>query len=264
MSRNRQTLASDHPGDLLDARRPIVSVSHEAVQGHQFHWHRHRRAQLVLASRGVVTVKTDDGTWVVPPQQAVWVPAGVEHAVEWPGLLTLRSLYVDPSACDRMPPSCCVFTVPALLRELVLRASSLGNDYALDGAEARLMAVIPDELRRLTPEPLHLPLPQDPRLCAVTDALMADPGNDRALGDWARAAGASERTLARLFRRQTGLTFGLWRQRLRLLAAVSRLAEGQPVTTVAYDLGYGSPSAFISMFRRTLGQTPGRYLSPPN
>jgi AraC-like DNA-binding protein len=122
------------------------------------------------------------------------------------------------------------------------------------------MAVIPDELAGLEPEPLHLPLPADSRLRSVTDTLIADPADGRDLKAWATTAGASERTLARLFVKETGMTFGTWRQRRRLLAAIGRLAEGQSVTSVALDLGYDSPSAFITMFRRTLGATPGRYL----
>src|SRR3546814_638212 len=110
------------------------------------------------------------------------------------------------------------------------------------------------------PGPRCLPLRRDVRMRRIAEALLADPADTRALGDWAKAAAASERTLARLFVRETGMTFGAWRERLRLTAAVARLAEGQPVTSVAFDLGYQSPSAFIAMFRRCLGDTPGRYL----
>ena len=116
------------------------------------------------------------------------------------------------------------------------------------------------ELAGLQPAPLDLPLPQDRRALAVAEALIADPADGRDLEAWARSASASDRTLARLFRAETGLTFGRWRQRRRLLAALERLAAGAPVTVVALDLGYDSPSAFIAMFRRTLGTSPTRYL----
>src|SRR5690606_1733012 len=159
-----------------------------------------------------------------------------------------------------LPGECCVVAVPPLLRQLILRAMEIGLDYAPEGPEARVMAVMLDELRALKPEPLHLPHPRDPRLKRIAEALIADPADGRALADWAKAAAASERTLARLFVKETGMTFGAWRERLRLTAAVARLAEGQPVTAVAFDLGYQSPSAFIAMFRRSLGDTPGRYL----
>jgi AraC-like DNA-binding protein len=172
----------------------------------------------------------------------------------------MRTLYVDETVARELPTECCVVAVPPLLRQLILRAMAVGVDYAPESAGARVMAVILDELRALKPEPLHLPHPRDPRLKKIAKALLADPADGRALADWAKGAGASERTLARLFVKQTGMTFGAWRERLRLTTAVARLAEGEPVTSVAYDLGYQSPSAFIAMFRRSLGDTPGRYL----
>jgi AraC-like DNA-binding protein len=174
--------------------------------------------------------------------------------------MAMRTLYLHPSATKGLPTACRVVTVPRLLHELILHAVGLPSDYPPDGAEARLMAVIPDQLRALRPEPLHLPMPSDRRLRVVADALIRDPADNDTIRDWARRAGASERTLARLFRRETGMTFGAWRQRLRLLAAIAHLAEGRPVTAVAFDLGYESPSAFVAMFRRELGQPPGRYL----
>lgn len=269
MTRNGQPLPRPlraiepgHPGEVADPSRPVLGLKDDHGP-HETGWHRHLRCQLLYAIRGVMTAHTRDGTWVVPPQQAVWLPAGIEHNVVATRGMAMRSLYLEPAVCHGMPETCCVLPVPALLRELILRTMELGNDYGPGGAEARLVAVIPDELRRLHPEPLHLPLPADPRLAAVTDALIADPGDRRDLADWARQAGASERTLARLFQRETGMTFGAWRQRRRLQAAIERLAAGDAVTTVALDLGYESPSAFITMFRRTLGETPGRYLDPP-
>ncbi len=262
MSRNSHNRPSPHPGDLEDPARPIVALASDHPGPHRFALHRHRRAQLVYAIEGFMTVETASGTWAVAAQHAVWVPAGIEHEVRSPGPLAMRTLYIDPAVAAGLPASCCVLRVPPLLRELILRATTLPDLLPPDGPEARLLAVIPDELRALAPEPLHLPLPRDRRLRAVTERLGAALPDDRPLGAWAASVGASERTLARLFLKETGLTFGAWRQRLRLLSAVARLAEGQAVTTVAYDLGYGSPSAFIAMFKRAFGQTPGRYVRP--
>ncbi|MEM7121319.1 MAG: helix-turn-helix transcriptional regulator [Pseudomonadota bacterium] len=252
-------LTDPDPGAILDPGRPVLGYARDSGPD-ETGWHSHCRAQLLFAIEGVMTVSTRDGTWVVPPQQAVWVPAGTEHDVLFMQDIAMRSLYLDPTVVGGLPETCCVVSVSPLLRELIMRAIEIGLDYPPDGSQARLMAVIPDELSRLDPEPLHLPLPADPRLRTVTDALIADPSDGRDLKAWARTAGASERTLARLFVKETGMTFGTWRQRRRLLAAIGRLAEGRPVTSVAYDLGYDSPSAFITMFRRTLGATPGRYL----
>lgn len=251
---------SDHPGQDRDAARPVVALASEVEREGGFPWHRHYRAQLIFAAEGVVTVSTTDGTWVVPPEQAVWVPAGTLHQVESLGPFSLRSLYVHPAVCGGLPQDTRVLRVSPLLRELNGRLVALPTFYGPTSMAARLAAVIPDELRLLRPEPLYLPLPTSRRLRVVTDGLIADPADARPLAGWARQAGASERTLARLFVDKTGMTFGAWRQRLRLIRAVERLAEGAAVTDLALDLGYDSPSAFIAMFRRELGTTPGRYL----
>ena len=250
----------DHPGNLDDPARPIAPRAIDYLGASLRPWHHHRRGQLLYADSGVMQVGTAAGTWVVAPEQAVWVPPGVEHQVGHRSGVALRTLYIDAQVARELPGECCVVAVPPLLRQLILRAVEIGLDYRPDSAEARIMAVILDELRALKPEPLHLPHPRDARLLKIAEALIADPADGRALSDWAKAAGASERTLARLFVKETGMTFGAWRERLRLTAAVARLAEGQPVTAVAFDLGYQSPSAFIAMFRRSLGDTPGRYV----
>jgi AraC-like DNA-binding protein len=253
-------LTHQHPGDLDDPLRPIAPFAVDYPGASLRPRHHHRRGQLLYAVSGVMQVATEAATWVVAPEQAVWVPPGVEHQVGHRAPVAMRTLYIDAGVAEELPGGCCVVAVPPLLRQLILRAVDIGLDYPPDGPAARLMAVILDELRALQPEPLQLPHPRDPRLVKIAEALLADPADGRALEDWARAAGASARTLARLFVKETGMTFGAWRERLRLMAAVARLAEGEPVTSVAYDLGYQSPSAFIAMFRRSLGDTPGRYL----
>ncbi len=208
----------------------------------------------------MLTVIAEAGRWVLPPERAVWMPAGVEHRADIAGRLSMRSLFVTAEAARDMPGACCVFTVSPLLRALIIEAVEAPKLYDPDGPDGRLMAVILDQLRRLEPTPLYLPLPTDPRLRRITDPLTMDPGERAGLDAWAKKAGASARTLARLFVKETGLTFGAWRQQARLLKALEWLAEGRPVTAIAFDLGYESPSAFIAMFRRALGQPPGRYL----
>ena len=256
----RTTNDPGHPGNSKNPRQPVVTVTSNSSGDQRFFLHRHFRAQLVFASEGVMTVTTAAGTWVVPPQQAVWVPAEVDHEVYSAGPISMRSLYVHPDATHGLPGECCVMSVQPFLRELIVKISDLGERQQLSDSFARLVSVVLDELRELKVAPLHLPLPRDPRLKAVTDSLIAEPGDNRDLTQWGKRAGASSRALARLFRRETGMTFAGWRRRLRLLAAVSRLGGGESVTTVAYDLGYHSPSAFVAMFRRSLGTSPGRYL----
>jgi AraC-like DNA-binding protein len=216
---------------------------------------------LVYAVEGVLSVVTDGGTWMVPTDWGVWVPAGVVHEVRAPRGGRNRSLYVQAAAAASrgLPERCRVVIVPPLLRELILEFGRLPGDYAVDGPGGRMAEVILDRLGQLAEQPLNLPWPRDPRAQTVARALEAEPGDNRPLEDWAREAGASARTLARLFLGDCGLTFGQWRQRLRLLSSLERLGAGEAVTTVALDLGYGSTSAFIAMFREALGVTPGAY-----
>jgi AraC-like DNA-binding protein len=251
----RSTNANDYqytPG-------PVVAMAKEFDDGERIQPHTHRRAQLIHAIAGVMTVMTSRGAWVVPPRRAVWMPPGMRHAIRMAGHVSMRTLYIEPHAAEGQPPECCVVDVSPLLRELVLRAVTLPVDHAADGPEARILAVILDEIRVLPALPLHIPMPFDPRLLRICRALEADPAIGDPLDLWAQRAGASRRTLARLFVRETGLSFAQWRQQLRLLEALQRLASGMPVTTVALDLGYASPSAFSAMFRRSLGATPSGY-----
>ncbi len=237
----------------------VVTRRREVPADHFIDWHRHRRAQLLFAASGVMQVTAPAGIWVVPPQRAVWIPPGIAHHVRAQGgPLSLRSVYVDPDV-PGLPEGCSVVTVSPLMRELILAAMDIADGFDPDGPDGRLVQVLLDQIRELPVTPLHLPMVIDPRLKPVADALLATPDDPRTLEDWAAETGASARTLARAFLTDTGLTFGQWRQQVRLLAALARLASGDSVTTVALDLGYASQSAFIAMFRRALGRTPGRY-----
>jgi AraC-like DNA-binding protein/quercetin dioxygenase-like cupin family protein len=239
--------------------RPVVGVASDFAHGETIPFHRHRRGQLVYACSGVMTVATREGTWVVPPQRAVWVPGGVEHRIRMSGEVGMRTAYLAPEAGARLPGTCCVVAVSPLLQQLLIRLVALPQPYPLGGAEERLVEVLLDELATLPVSPLDLPLGSDPRLRRVVDALLESPEDERGLAGWAACAGASPRTLARLFQRETGMSFGAWRRQLRLLRSLERLAAGEPVTSVALALGYDSTSAFIAMFRRNLGRTPGGY-----
>ena len=260
MSTIRQTGGPDDAPNDANTERPVIVVSHDRPEGFRIPAHSHFRAQLMYAADGVMRVETAGGAWVVPPQQAVWLPAEVEHSMTNSGPIALRTLYLHPAATKALPESCCVISVPPLLRELILYVAAQPQDYDTASLTAKLMAVIPELLQTLDPEPLHLPLPVDRRLGAITDALMQDPADDRPLTVWAQHAGASERTLLRHFRDETGMSFNEWRQRLRLLWAITLLSEGQSVTAVSQILGYASPSAFIAMFHRNLGCSPTAYL----
>ncbi|MGE4489749.1 MAG: helix-turn-helix domain-containing protein [Kiritimatiellales bacterium] len=261
MNNSKQTnrLAPVEIGFVLNASRPVIAYCTEVKNAVCAAPHTHPRAQVMFASRGVMRVVTQTDTWLVPPSQAVWVPPQTEHQVHFPGAVSIRNLFIDPKAAALLPERCIVFNVSPLLRELILRAGEEEEMSDPDGPVARLMQVILDELQRMEPAPLNLPMSEDPRLRKIMDALIRTPDDNRTLDEWAQTAGATSRTLARLFQQQTGMTFGEWRSQLRLLEAVDRLSQGQSVTRVALDLGYQNLSAFIAMFRRRLGSTPSRY-----
>jgi AraC-like DNA-binding protein/quercetin dioxygenase-like cupin family protein len=258
---NMQLASHIHRIQRLPHRVTTAASTYPA--GHLIDWHRHPRAQLAYAERGVIRVSTDEGVWITPPERAVWVPAGIEHRVEMQGTVRMHSLYVKPDALPDGFDQCRVVLVTPLLRELIRAAVSLPEGYDETGADGRLMRVLIDQLHSLGQAPLHLPVPEDARLKRITTALMDDPSDRRNLEDWAQTAGASARTLERAFRRETGMTFRSWRQQARLLAALTALAGKRPVTQVALDLGYESPSAFIAMFRRAFGVSPGRFFQSP-
>jgi AraC-like DNA-binding protein len=183
------------------------------------------------------------------------------HEVEMAQAVSLRSLYIDPSYGPVLPDHCCVLRVSSLLQALILEATAIGNAYQPDTAEARLMVVIIDQLKKIEQFPFYLPLSGEPRISKITDAMLLNPADNRTLAEWSKQSGASERTLGRLFIAHLGMSFGAWRRRLRLLESIDRLGNGATVTEVAYELGYGSPSAFIAMFRENLGVSPARFFT---
>lgn len=259
MSNIRQDNDWDRFGEDEDAGRPVIAVAHDRPADFEVPAHSHFRAQLVYAPEGVMRVRTDTATWIVPPQQAVWVPPGVKHSVINESAIAFRTLYLHPNVSSNLFEECCVLNIPALLRELILYIGRPAEAGSPD-LQKRLMMLVPELLASLEPEPLQLPLPRDRRLRNITDALLDNPADNRGLKDWTTVAGASERTLERLFRSELGMGFQQWRQLLRLLTAVTLLSEGMQVTTVAVELGYASPSAFIAMFRSRMGKSPGQYL----
>ncbi len=219
--------------------------------------HRHDDHQIVYARRGVLAVTTDAGSWVAPATRAIWVPAGTVHAHQAHGELELHlvglPVTVNPLALDT--PT--VLAVGPLLRELIVAYTRDQQDNSPE--RARLRAVLLDELRAAPQQALHLPTPRTPLLLKVCDILRVDPADGRSLAELGREVGASDRTLSRLFRSDLGMTFPQWRTQLRLHQALVLLAGNTPVTTVAHLCGWASASAFIDVFRRTFGHTPGTH-----
>ncbi len=249
------------PQNIIEAPRPIVGLAKEFPSGYLIESHQHTRSQLLYASTGVMTVTTDGGIWVVPPLRAVWIPAQTQHQIKASGNLSMRTLYIDPEHCDKTPEHCCVVTVSPLLRELILTAVNMPTDYPLNSPEERIMSVILDQIQHLDVKPLSLSIPKDTRLNIIFRGLTENPGDKRTLEEWGKLVGATRRTLTRLFHSEVGMSFGQWRQQIRILESLRRLALNESVISVAMDLGYESPSAFISMFKKALGKTPGQYFS---
>jgi AraC-like DNA-binding protein len=254
------------PPDWIDpdtVPRPVVTfgAAMAEVGRIELDLHRHMKGQVLLVQRGALSCEVEGGLWIVPPRSAVWIPGGALHAIKATGELEGFAAFVDPAVGRGLPEVCCAVSVTPLLRELLVRAAHLPALYEEGGGESRLVAVLLDELAAAEVEDLHLPMPADSRLRRIVDLMMASPAERRTLDGWAKRAGLSERTLARLISRETGMSFGRWRQQLGVMLAVKWLAGGASIQQVAADLGYGSVPSFVTMFRKVLGTSPGRYMA---
>jgi AraC-like DNA-binding protein len=255
MLQKRQTAIFDRLGDR---RYQVTTLTHDYPAGHVIPLHFHDRDQLVYASRGVMTVRTTDGTWVVPTHRAVWIPAAVPHTITMSGMVAMRTLYLKRRLARALPRDCCVINVSPLLKELILNACTYARLKKTIRSQRHLIDVIIDQLETIQMVPLQLPNPSDPRALRIVEVLLADPSDRRPLRHICKLAGASKRTVERLFKEDVGMTFGKWRQQLRLMQGMRLLAEGAKVTHAALEAGYSTPSAFITMFRKTWGATPSR------
>ncbi|MEH6576342.1 MAG: helix-turn-helix transcriptional regulator [Amphritea sp.] len=254
------TLNDEYISRIEDIPRRLVVRKFDYKSGFYSPYHSHGWGQLLFISEGLIQVSAEGiGYWVVPPQRAVWIPAFVEHDARTIHSVLMRNVYISPEAAQGLPNHCQVINVSPLLRELILALVGLDTLYDEDGAAGRLVSVFLDQLKAIPEVPLHLPQPGSKSLQKIAATLRAEPADKRSMDDWAIELGLSSRTLARRFRKETGMTFGQWRQQARLLSAITRIAQGDPVAHIAQDLGYDSQSAFITMFRKALGKTPGRY-----
>jgi AraC-like DNA-binding protein len=218
----------------------------------------------VYAARGVLSVHTERGTSIVPANRVAWTPAGYAHYHRAHGDTDMRIVFLPASLARLAPDRPVVFAVSGLARELLLALTgSRGDDRAADGydhaALARLRRVLVDELREAREQPLHLPEPRDDRLRAVARMLRERPADNASLAELGQAAGASARTLSRLFRSELGMTFYEWRTQLRIYHALVLLADGHDTTHVSHACGWSNPSGFIAAFAGIVGTTPGRY-----
>jgi AraC-like DNA-binding protein len=220
--------------------------------------HHHRKGQLAFVLGGGVTCRVPNGLWMVPPHCGVWVPGGMRHTNIATANARMIFVFIEPGAAD-LPDRCCTLSVSPLLRELIIELAD--RVYQYGKREELLAKVLLSELPRMPAQELHLPISSEPHLRRIAEALADDPSDRSTLAEWAQRMALSESSLARLISRETGLTFGRWRQQLHLVVALRELSAGASVQRVSADLGYESVTAFITMFKKALGKPPARYLS---
>jgi AraC-like DNA-binding protein/quercetin dioxygenase-like cupin family protein len=246
--------AAGGPGAESGQGAAVIVVTFPMPAGLVFDWHTHPDHQLAWAASGVLTVRTDGATWVLPPSRALWIPAGLRHETLSAGTAMMRTLYIRPGLCPIDWPDFTPVAASPLLAELI---SYLEDPGLTAGRRAHAETMLVDLLQPVAMTTINVPMPTEPRARQVAEALAADPADGRTLAEWGRHVGASARTLARGF--DAVLPFGRWRGLLRLQAAIPALAAGEPVGKVARMVGYESPSAFVAAFRRETGMTPAMY-----
>jgi AraC-like DNA-binding protein len=259
MSKKRQTPFFDRKDSSRTA--PLVTFSWDYPDGYAVPEHFHKEGQVVYAMRGVMTIRTAQGIWVVPPLRAVWIPPRQVHSITMTGAVPMRSLYLAAPFARDISETCFVMNVSPLFRELLVYSCTQPKWKWAVPRERHFIEFVLDQVRNATSIPLQLAQPDDRRAVNIASELVKNPRDARTLEQLSRRSGASKRTLERIFTDETGMTFGKWRQQLRLLHAMRLLASGDKVSSAALEAGYRSPSAFIAAFRKSLGQTPNRYFA---
>lgn len=242
---------------------PVVGFRIDSPTGlaHEVDWHTHGRAQLICVESGLLTTRTRHGTWSLAPGSAGWMPVAEPHTVCIDGPLRGWGMVLAPSVCHELPADPCVIGVSSLLQAVAQRVCGWPLSATVDDRQQHLLDVLLDEIRAAPRQRMHLPMPRDRRLLRIASQLLSEPADDRSLAQWAQWAGLSTRSLSRHFREETTLSFAQWRQQARLAEALRRLSDGQAVADIAHVLGFSSPSAFVTVFRRHFGVPPGRYLA---
>jgi AraC-like DNA-binding protein len=249
-----------------DVQRPVRVRARSLAADTHFEPHQHAWAQLAYCATGIVQVmaahegaRAQEVTYIVPPSRAVWIAPGARHAVTVLETAELRTLYIDPGVTPAGWSGCRMIVVSPLLRELIPSLEAAALPPVTSAREALLRSLVLDELARADTQPLGVPLPRDKRLRALCEAVLRAPSERATLADWAADVGASERTVARLFRDELGTTYPQWRQQAVLAHALPLLARGVPVGQVAAASGYTSDSAFTAMFKAAMGQPPSAF-----
>ncbi len=252
---------STHHETYQTVPRPIGAMAKSYPAGYPGYMHSHPRAQLLYSESGTMKVTTERGTWVVPPHRAAWFPPYYEHQTATLSAVEMRTLYILPAVCPKKAPKePRLIQISPLVRELIRRVVAMPIEYDEDGLEGRVIALLLEEIDWSPVDSFSLPQITDRRLLHIERQFLADPGDNRTLDKWAASIGASPRTLTRLFLKETGLSFRIWREQVRTFTALPRLLSGTPITVLAMEFGYETPSAFAAMFRRVMGTTPSEYI----
>jgi AraC-like DNA-binding protein len=244
--------------------RPGVSIStlaYEYPAGHNVPEHAHDSDQLIYATRGVMEVSAGRSLWLTPPHLALWIPARTRHRIRMPRAVSMRTLYLRRGLVHGAPKACTVLHVSPLFRELVVEAVRIGQLRMKNHLHSALRDLIVSQLQNASPVPMFVALPEDSRALGVAQAFIANQADAPSLDALCRRVGVSARTIQRTFRREVGTSFEFWRRQVRLMKGIELLVEGCPVKAVAAEVGYRRPSAFVELFRQTLGITPKAWIS---
>jgi len=245
-----------------DTNAVLELVNTVAPEGRITPAHQHACGQLYGTEQGLLTAEFSQSQWVIPATHAVWVPAGCLHGMASHGAFHGWSLYLHQGLSSKLPTQPKTFLVSGLLRQALNRVKTW-EAGAQNEAQQALTTVILHEIMLTMPAPFELPMPADARLLGIARKLLSDVSYDQNVDQWAAGSGLSARTLIRLFPQQTGFTFTAWRQRARIMRAMELLAKGESVQNVALEVGYDNTSAFIAVFRKVLGTTPGSFALNP-
>jgi AraC-like DNA-binding protein len=245
---------------LQTVPRPVSAMAKDYPAHYAGYTHTHTRAQLLYAASGSMKITFEPGCWVIPPQRAVWLPANYPHQTGSIGSLQMRTLYIQEDACPASAPAePRMIGVSPLLRELVLRIVRMPIEYDEESQDGRIIAAALGEIDWTPIHPVSLPSLRDERLQSMERMLTSNPGDGSTLKQWAVRLKTSPRTLTRLIRQETDLSFQAWRDRIRTFAAIPMLAEGQPMAEIADTVGYETAWSFTAMFKRVTGILPSRY-----
>ncbi|TYK66820.1 AraC family transcriptional regulator [Colwellia echini] len=264
MTTNSDLLTNINPvalGHVIDHERPILPYWKHIKNAMCSDSHSHPRGQFIFSSEGVTKVVTSAGVYLIPSSQAFWCPPNQKHQLFFLGEVNITNLFIDPFWAKKLPSEQQVLDVSPLVKELILKVIKIGTNYPSKGKERRLMEVVIDEISELIPSNLALPWSDHPKLQTIMQIILNAPSSNNTIEEWASLSHVSARTLSRLFNKELNMTFSKWRMQTRLFYALEKLHEGKSVTFIALELGYSTPSSFISAFKRSLGKSPLEYIS---